>query len=1131
MKFGIAAKLVTLLIVLVCTTAGILVWRLWGLSSEIVIRHEVGDLNEETRLCACEVQDQLEAARYDVLRFARGRAMLRYRNDPADDPEDLPQREDLTLACRQFMQDPTRSGFLTLQVWDQGEQGEEADAGKPIASATDPASASLDAQAIVSRLAAARPFDPYMSNIEPMATDDDKGRVRVVWCGVRIPRSDGADDPADDARDLFVVAAINLDEDLPNGEPSPFSRLTASPRHLAFLINEMPPVRDASDSFQDDGKATDPADIPSLLFLDETKAGHVDPQRIEANFARIFDERHSLRDVDTFVHTLLPDRKGTVIRDNELPMSKPICFLQSRAIEDDEVRDAINAAVDARASQWAREMPGTRIGPLRGAVTNVRIQANSEKDARRLSKLIEEAVPDTTSSGNAEKIAWNPPVACKTCIVQYVLFPVRSSLSEDGTRYYGLAQAAFREEMKADVDRELGKLIVPSLLIVCLVALVGFITSIVFTRPLQKMTVVAESVGRTKVDPDPNKDSWRHDIDMITAELPATRRDEIGVLARAFKQMIGEVVEGHERLRLLNADLDRRVRDRTIELEETNEELKSARDKANELNHAKDAFLASVSHELRNPLNQVSGFCQLLELTELDEEQLADLGKIQRASEQLLDLINDILDYQKIVMGGLVLEPDEFEVVELLKEVRDAMEFPSREHKNELHVSWSNDVGTINADKQRLRQVLINLAGNACKFTNEGTVRIHAKRAASAGVDHIVFSVEDTGRGMLPEEQAKLFTPFTKLSAKQGNRTGTGLGLVISKGFCELMGGGIEMESEFGKGTKFVVDIPAGTPAPVDATGETVTSDVAPDSSVSIDMADLMKAGVDIAAEDAAADETATTQGSSIQTGEHPDALIPSSGGKVLVIDDDPNVRELMTRYLGSQGFDITTASDGIEGLQRAKELKPTVITLDAMMPGLDGWAVLAALKADAETADIPVIMVTMIDNQQRGEVMGASEFIVKPIVWGRLARLLAKYTGEQRERTVLVVDDDAAARELMRRNLQRDGWQIVEAEHGKAALEILENLKPAAILLDLMMPVMDGFEFLAEFNKREIAEQIPVIVVTSKDPTSSEANDLQRRGVGVMQKGSHSQETLLREIHRRVDRLSQTSTTPQGET
>ncbi len=444
---------------------------------------------------------------------------------------------------------------------------------------------------------------------------------------------------------------------------------------------------------------------------------------------------------------------------------------------------------------------GQRIGHLIGGVHNVRLLAQSEADVVDLSRRVDD-LP-------AIDVQWQRPVKCDNCYVRFVLFPVRSADARGGKRYYGLAQAAFKDEMEADVDAEMASLSWWAGGFVLLAAALGFACSLVFTRPLKQISASAQAVADMEIGMVSLDDSWRQGVSEIVERLPVKRRDEIGVLARAFRQMLGDVAEGHERLRHLNADLDRRVRERTQELELANAELTAARDKAHELSRAKDAFLASVSHELRNPLNQVSGFCQLLELTDLDDEQLADVQKIRLAGSQLLTLINDILDYQKIIMGGITLEPEDLQVSKLVKEVGDALKFQARDNGNLLEVDCGDDVGNLYADEQRVRQVLLNLVGNACKLTQNGTVCLQATREQNSAV--IRFDVVDTGRGMTPEEQSKLFRPFTKLAAKQGNRTGTGLGLVICKGFCDMMHGAITVQSEFGKGSTFTVRLPVDT--------------------------------------------------------------------------------------------------------------------------------------------------------------------------------------------------------------------------------------------------------------------------------------------------------------------------------
>jgi CheY-like chemotaxis protein len=242
-----------------------------------------------------------------------------------------------------------------------------------------------------------------------------------------------------------------------------------------------------------------------------------------------------------------------------------------------------------------------------------------------------------------------------------------------------------------------------------------------------------------------------------------------------------------------------------------------------------------------------------------------------------------------------------------------------------------------------------------------------------------------------------------------------------------------------------------------------------------------------------------------------------SANQTVLVIDDDPAVREMMQRYLTSRGFQVVTADGGRHGIKKAKELQPAVITLDVMMPELDGWAVLAALKTDEQTSSIPVIMVTITDNKERGQFLGAEEFLSKPVDWKRLAAVLARYTGNKRDRSIMIVEDEASTREILRRSLERDGWSVVEAEHGAQALDLLKHEEPAAIILDLMMPVLDGFEFIEQYSQ-QAKRPIPIVVLTAMDPTPEERDRLSGMTVRVLQKGSYSLDELLEEIHRRVN-------------
>ncbi|MFV1967840.1 MAG: response regulator [Pirellulaceae bacterium] len=659
----------------------------------------------------------------------------------------------------------------------------------------------------------------------------------------------------------------------------------------------------------------------------------------------------------------------------------------------------------------------------------------------------------------------------------------------EADRYIGMVMAFSYEEMEMELSDTRRAIIWSVVVLTVLVGAVAVTFSQLLSRRIVRINKAAEQIAEGD----------------FNVSLPVGGNDELGDLARGFRYMMDEVREResqvrrtNEQLEQLNERLEQRVSERTAELEKAMIELRTAWAKAQELSQAKDAFLASVSHELRNPLNQVTGFCQLLEMTSLDDAQRDDLGKIRTAADRLLALINDILDYQKIVMGGITLEPEELQVADVLREVGEAARMPAEANRNQLEMVCADDTGTFFADKRRVIQILVNLASNACKFTTEGNVRISAEREAGSGNQWVAFTVEDTGRGITEEEQSKLFIPFTKLSAKQGNRTGTGLGLVISKGFCELMRGDIHVTSTYGQGATFRVRLPVGSDdrIPLAGTTEHATRWCAAPAAIQ-DPLEPVSQEAAISSRDASSAPRDRT---------------------VLVIDDDPAVREMMQRFLSNRGFHVVAADGGLRGIEMAREVQPAVITLDVMMPELDGWGVLAALKTDETTSSIPVIMVTVSDNKERGQFLGAEEFLSKPVDWKRLAAALARHAGNQRGRSIMIVEDDATAREILRRSLERDGWSVVEAEHGARALELLEHEEPAAIILDLMMPVLDGFEFIEQYSMMAERPSIPIVVLTATDPTPQERERLSGMTVRVLQKGSYSLNALLEEIHRRVD-------------
>lgn len=511
------------------------------------------------------------------------------------------------------------------------------------------------------------------------------------------------------------------------------------------------------------------------------------------------------------------------------------------------------------------------------------------------------------------------------------------------------------------------------------------------------------------------------------------------------------------------------------EAERQREIAQHAMSMAEEGNRAKSQFLANMSHELRTPLNAIIGYSEMLqeESAELGMDGLIpDMKKIHVAGKHLLSLINDILDLSKIEAGKMELFLEEFDVATVIQDVVTTIQPLLDKNANRIEVDCSPATGRMYADVTRIRQILFNLLSNASKFTKEGLIRVEARRLREGGADWITMRVSDNGIGMTPSQMSKLFQPFTQADASTNRKYGgTGLGLAISRRFSQMMGGDITAESESGKGTSFNVRIPAE---------------------------------VEIRREEPPA-PAVTSQ---------PPFLEPAhSAGTILVIDDDPISCDLLARMLHKEGFRAITAQSGTEGLARAKNEKPMAILLDVMMPGMDGWAVLNSLKNDPELALIPVIMVTMVNNREMGYMLGASDYVLKPVDRSRLHDILSRYRRAEAPCSVLIVEDDPATRDMLRRTLEKDGWMPVEAENGRVGLERVTQARPELILLDLMMPEMDGFEFLSEMRKNPSWLDIPVVIITAKELTMEDYQRLNGSAQRIVQKGAYSLEQIAQEV------------------
>ncbi len=602
--------------------------------------------------------------------------------------------------------------------------------------------------------------------------------------------------------------------------------------------------------------------------------------------------------------------------------------------------------------------------------------------------------------------------------------------------------------------------------ILLMTTLFGIGTFFNFARPLKRLTRATHRISAGDLE-------QRVEVPYFLVG------DELSELSRNFNVMA-------ERLGDLYDNLEERVEQRTRELaEERNKlsaamnELAIARDEALAANRSKSVFLANMSHELRTPLNAIIGYSNLVlsgtygPTTELQSDRLK---RVADNGSHLLNLINDVLDLSKIEAGRMELYLETFDIKELLEAAVESARPLALKNGNIVQINIDSTIGKMKADATKVRQILFNLLSNAAKFTETGTITLRAFPENINDERWLRFEVQDTGIGMTPEILSKVFQEFVQADASTTRKYGgTGLGLAISRRFCEMMGGMIWVESEEGKGSLFTVLLPAVVvPKP---------------------------------------EEPATPVPEAIPA----PALPITLGELVLVIDDDATVRDLMTQYLTEEGYKVITSPSGEHGLKLAKQMKPSMITLDVMMPHMDGWGVLAMLKADPELAHIPVIMLTIIDNKRMGYALGASEYLTKPIDPERLKQVLKKYQCLQPPCPILIVEDEESTRLMVADMLKEEGWEVYTAENGRVALDIMEQHQPRLVLLDLMMPEMDGFEFIDAARQHKEWRDIPIVVVTAMNLTVEERLKLNGHVQRILQKGAYDRETLLKEIARQI--------------
>ncbi|MFN3728508.1 MAG: response regulator [Fimbriimonadaceae bacterium] len=542
--------------------------------------------------------------------------------------------------------------------------------------------------------------------------------------------------------------------------------------------------------------------------------------------------------------------------------------------------------------------------------------------------------------------------------------------------------------------------------------------------------------------------------------VPTRSNDDIGQLITAFNAMVAGLREQH-------ALLESRVRERTSELQRAVVDLKLAREEAEGANRSKSIFLANMSHELRTPLNAVIGYGEmLLEDARADgNDALAeDLTRIHSAGKHLLELINAVLDLSKIEAGKMELFIEEFDVRQMVGGVQSIVTPLMLKNGNRFRVEVAPEVGSMQADVTKVRQSLLNLLSNAAKFTSQGEVSLEVRLIRTDGRECIEFAVTDTGIGMTPDQTSRLFEQFTQADASTTRKYGgTGLGLAISRSFCRMMGGDVTVVSEPGVGSTFTMSVP-----------------------VRVEKVEV-------------ASEASVVESAGLST--------------VLVIDDDATARDLVRRRLARENYRVFTAATGREGLELAESVRPDVILLDVMMPEMDGWTVLRSLKESEETKAIPVVMLSMIHNRELGLALGATEYLVKPVEREALVRVLRRVTPSDGVVRVLVVDDEPDARALIRQVMERHGGVVFEAVTGVEALAQINQEPVDLVVLDIMMPEMDGFEFLDRLRADARYDDTPVVVLTAKELTQDEFERLKRTATAIYLKGEDAESQLVSEI------------------